>query len=283
MAAFCDRRYRGIPGRDPHPVHAQRAMPFIFAGNHRLEFERIDVGGANRPTLVLLHEGLGSISMWRDFPNRLAHATVAHVVVYSRYGYGGSDALSGPRAVRYMHDEALVTLPQLLDALGIERPILVGHSDGASIALIHAGGANRPLTGVVAMAPHVLVEDISIRSIEAARVGYETTDLRTKLARYHADVDSAFRGWNDIWLHPDFRAWNIESYLPSISCPVLAVQGEDDEYGTMDQLARIEQAVRDVDIVKLTDCRHSPHRDQLDAVLGAISRFVDRISGGVRD
>jgi pimeloyl-ACP methyl ester carboxylesterase len=252
-------------------------MPFVTAGGHRLEYERIDVGGSDRPTLVLLHEGLGSIAMWRDFPHRLGHATASRVVVYSRYGYGNSDRLQAPRSTRYMHDEALVTLAQLREALAIEHPILVGHSDGASIALIHAGGSALPVSGVVVMAPHVLVEDISIESIAAARVAYETTDLGARLARYHADVDGAFRGWNDIWLDRDFRAWNIEEYLPRIVCPVLAIQGEDDEYGTMDQLARIAQAVHDVELVKLEDCRHSPHRDQPEAVLDSISRFVDRV------
>jgi len=236
-------------------------MSFADIAGRRIEYERIDVGGYDRPTLVMLHEGLGSIAMWRDFPQRLAHATVSRVVVYSRYGYGNSAPLQEPRNVRYMHDEALVALPELLDKLEIVRPILVGHSDGASIALIHAGGADRPVAGVVAMAPHVVVEDISIASIAAARDAYAATDLRARLARYHADVDGAFRGWNDIWLHPDFRAWSIEEYLPRIGCPVLAIQGEDDEYGTMQQLMKIGAAVRDVDLVKLEDCRHSPHRD----------------------
>ena len=253
-------------------------MPFVHAGGHRLEYERVDAGGRDRPTLVLLHEGLGSIAMWRDFPQRLAHATVSRVVVYSRYGYGNSDALTAPRTVRYMHDEAEAALPELLDALAIERPILVGHSDGGSIALIHAGAHDRDLTGVVAMAPHVLVEDLSVTSIAAARDAYRTTALRDKLARYHADVDGAFRGWNDIWLAQDFRAWNIEAYLPRIACPILALQGEDDEYGTMDQLTRIARGARDVELVKLRDCRHSPHRDQPDAVLEAIARFVDRVA-----
>jgi pimeloyl-ACP methyl ester carboxylesterase len=253
-------------------------MAFADIAGRRIEYERIDVGGYDRPTLVMLHEGLGSIAMWRDFPQRLAHATVSRVVVYSRYGYGNSAPFQEPRNVRYMHDEALVALPELLDKLAIVRPILVGHSDGASIALIHAGGADRPVAGVVAMAPHVVVEDISIASIAAARDAYAATDLRARLARYHADVDGAFRGWNDIWLHADFRAWSIEEYLPRIECPVLAIQGEEDEYGTMRQLTKIGAAVRDVDLVKLEDCRHSPHRDQPDAVLDAISRFVDRIA-----
>jgi pimeloyl-ACP methyl ester carboxylesterase len=254
-------------------------MPFVAAGGHRLEYEHIDVGGHDRPTLVLLHEGLGSIAMWRDFPRRLAHATVSRVVVYSRYGYGNSDPLHEPRDVRYMHNEALVVLPDLLDALSIVRPILVGHSDGASIALIHAGGA-RAVAGIVAMSPHVLVEDISIKSIARAREAYiKKAKMRQRLARYHADVDGAFWGWNDIWLHPDFRAWSIEECLESIACPMLAIQGQDDEYGTMDQLRRIERGAPDVRLLKLEDCRHSPQRDQPEAVLEAASRFVDRIAG----
>ena len=254
-------------------------MPFVTAGGHRLEYERIDVGGHDRPTLVMLHEGLGSIAMWRDFPHRLAHATASRVVAYSRYGYGRSEPLRRPRSVRYMHDEALVTLPQLLDALAVERPILVGHSDGASIALIYAGSEGSTTRGSVVMSPHVLVEDVSIESISRARDAYGKTRLRKRLSRYHADVDGAFGGWNDIWLHPDFRAWNIEDCLPRIACPVLAIQGHDDEYGTMDQLARIERGADDVRLLKLEDCRHSPHRDQPVAVLEAIARFVDRIAG----
>jgi pimeloyl-ACP methyl ester carboxylesterase len=254
-------------------------MPFVHAGGHRLEYERIDAGSRDRPTLVLLHEGLGSIAMWRDFPNRLAHATASRVVVYSRYGYGNSDPLTAPRTVRYMHDEAEGALPEFLDALAIERPILVGHSDGASIALIHAGWGGRGVTAVVAMAPHVMVEDISIASIAEARDAFRTTRLRRRLGRYHADVDGAFLGWNDIWLSSGFREWNVEAYLRKIACPILAIQGEDDEYGTMEQLARIAEGAPDVRRLKLADCRHSPHRDQTDAVLGAIARFVDRVTG----
>jgi pimeloyl-ACP methyl ester carboxylesterase len=252
-------------------------MPHVSAGGHRLEYEWIDVGGPHRPTLVLLHEGLGSVAMWRDFPRLLAHATASRVLVYSRYGYGSSDPLKAPHPVGYMHDEAQVTLPQLLDALAIERPFLVGHSDGASIALIHAGSGARPVAGVVAIAPHVMVEKLSIESIERARNAWRTKPrMRQRLARYHADADGAFRGWNDIWLHPAFRAWNIEAFLPRVACPVLAIQGHDDEYGTLEQLERIERAVPDVRRLHLQDCRHSPHRDQTDAVLAAIGRFVDR-------
>jgi pimeloyl-ACP methyl ester carboxylesterase len=253
-------------------------MLFVEVAGRRIEYERIEVAPAGRPTLVFLHEGLGSLAMWRDFPGRVAHATGCNALVYSRYGYGNSEALHENRTVRYMHDEALVALPDLLARTGVARPILVGHSDGASIALIHAGGTTLPVAGLILMAPHVMVEDISVTSIAAAKVTYETTDLRAKLGRYHADVDSAFWGWNRIWLDPEFRAWNIEEYLPRIACPVLAIQGEDDEYGTMEQLRRIGRAVPDADLVDLADCRHSPHKDQPEAVLEAITRFVDRIA-----
>jgi pimeloyl-ACP methyl ester carboxylesterase len=256
-------------------------MAFIDICGRRIEYERIEVAPPSRPTLVFLHEGLGSLAMWRDFPGRAAHATGCNAVVYSRYGYGNSEPLHEDRGIRYMHDEALVALPELLDKLTIARPILVGHSDGGSIALIHAGGVagTRPVAGLVLMAPHVMVEDISVASIDAARLAYETTGLRGKLSRYHADVDSAFRGWNRIWLDPEFRAWNIEDCLPRVRCPVLAIQGEDDEYGTMEQLRRIGRAVPDAELVALADCRHSPHKDQPDAVLEAVTRFVDRVTG----
>jgi pimeloyl-ACP methyl ester carboxylesterase len=252
-------------------------MAFVEIGGRSIEVERIAAGGTGRPALVFLHEGLGSIAMWRDFPGRVAHATGCNAVVYSRYGYGNSAPLAAPREVRYMHDEALVALPALLDHFAIERPILVGHSDGGSIALIHAGSGIRPVAGVVTLAAHVLVEDISVASIAAAKVAYERTDLRAKLARYHADVDSAFWGWNRIWLAPEFRDWNIEEYLPRIACPVLAIQGEDDEYGTMEQMRRIGGKVPDVELLDLQDCRHSAHKDQPEAVIEAIVRFVDRV------
>ena len=230
----------------------QPQKAFVRAGGHRLEVERL-AGDAARPTLVFLHEGLGSISMWRDFPARVAAATGCPAVVYSRYGYGQSD---------------------LLAALGIRRPVLVGHSDGASIALIHAGSRDG-LTGLAVLAPHVFVEDISVQSIAAARTTFETTDLPQKLARHHADARRTFCGWNDIWLHPDFRRWNIEGFLPAIRCPVLAIQGADDEYGTMAQVEAIERQVGGrCEVVRLQACGHSPHRDQPEPTLAAIARFV---------
>jgi pimeloyl-ACP methyl ester carboxylesterase len=249
-------------------------MPFATAAGHRLEVAR---SGAGRPTLVFLHEGLGSVSMWRDFPERAARLSGCEALVYSRYGYGQSDPLAEPRPVGYMHDEALRALPELLDGLGVERPVLVGHSDGGSIALIHAGGSGRPVAGLVLLAAHVLVEEITVASIAAAKVAYETGDLRARLARHHADVDSAFRGWNRIWLHPDFRAWNIEEVLPGVRCPVLAVQGREDEYGTLDQLRRIAAAIPGAETCVLDGCGHSPHRDQPEALLRALAGFVERI------
>jgi pimeloyl-ACP methyl ester carboxylesterase len=255
-------------------------MPFVTIAGHRIEYERIDVARAPRATLVFLHEGLGSVAMWRDFPARVAHATNCNAVVYSRYGYGASDPLAEPRPVGYMHEEALLALPELLERLTIERPILVGHSDGGSIALICAGAQPSVPAAVVTLAAHVVVEDISVSSIAAAKTAYETTTLRERLARYHADVDSAFWGWNRIWLDPRFRAWTIEEFLPPIRCPVLAIQGVDDEYGTMEQMRRIGALCPDVELLELEDCRHSAHRDQPDAVIAAITRFVDRVTAG---
>lgn len=252
-------------------------MALVDVAGARLEVERIDVGRGDASPVVMLHEGLGSVAMWRDFPHRVAHAVGRDVIVYSRAGYGRSSPTPLPRGVRYMHDEALAVLPRLLDELGVGRPILLGHSDGASIALIHAGAGKRPVAGLALMAPHVIVEDVSIDSIAAAKVAWRTTDLRARLMRYHDDVDAAFTGWNDIWLHPDFRAWNIEAEVHGVRCPVLAIQGEDDEYGTMDQVERIARLAPDVELARLADCRHSPHRDQPDAVLEALVRFVDRL------
>jgi pimeloyl-ACP methyl ester carboxylesterase len=255
-------------------------MPFVTAGGHRLDYQRI-AGAAGAPTLILLHEGLGSVALWRDFPAKLATATGCPLVVYSRHGYGGSDPIAAPRGVRYMHDEALLVLPELRQALGLDDAILVGHSDGASIALIHAGAARWPVRALILEAPHVFTEDMGIAAIEEARVAYASGDLRQRLARYHGDVDGAFRGWNDAWLNPAFRAWNIAEYLPGIVCPVLAIQGADDEYGTLAQLAAIERGVRGaVETLVLANCKHSPHRDQEQAALAAMAAFIARVGRG---
>jgi len=249
-------------------------MPFSSAGGQRLEYAWHGGARNDAPPIVMLHEGLGSLALWRDFPRQLADATRRRVLVYSRLGYGKSDPLTGPRGVDFMHTEALEILPLLLDSLGVDNPVLFGHSDGGSIALIHAARAHRSIAGVIALAPHVFVEHYGLDSIAAARRAYLDGDLRAKLARYHDDAESAFWGWNDIWLHPDFAAWNIEALLPEIACPVLAIQGVDDEYGTMEQIDRLERGVRGAQRLELAACRHSPHRDQPDAVLAAVTSFL---------
>jgi pimeloyl-ACP methyl ester carboxylesterase len=248
-------------------------MPFITAAGRSLEYELIQ-GGA--PTLVFLHEGLGSIGQWRDFPRRVAEATGCAALVYARYGYGQSEVLAEKCVpVSFMHDEALKSLPEVLAACGIVNPVLVGHSDGASIALIHAG-AGHAVRGLVVMAPHVFVEDICIASIAAAREAFESTDLPERLGKRHRDPRKTFYLWNDVWLDPEFRSWNIEEYLPAIRCPVLAIQGEDDEYGTMAQLDAIARQVKGpCELLKLPGCGHSPQRDRADEVVSAVARFVE--------
>lgn len=223
----------------------------------------------------MLHEGLGSIELWRDFPQQLAALTGREVVTYSRYGHGQSERLAEARTVDYMHVEARVVLPELLHALEIEAPILFGHSDGASIALIYAASVPHGATALVLEAPHVFVEPLTISSIEQARDAAATTDLLARLGRYHADATATFRGWNDIWLHPDFLGWNITGLLPSIAVPVLMIQGRDDEYGTAAQLAAIGAAVPTATTVLLDDCGHSPHRSQTAAVLERTRAFLE--------
>lgn len=257
-------------------------MKTVSINGVELEYVRLRSAHAREgaPSIVFLHEGLGSISMWRDFPQKVADATGCEAVVYSRAGYGRSGPEPRPRTARYLHEQGLDVLPALLAKLGIERPILLGHSDGGSIALICAGGTGTPLAGIAIMAPHVMVEDISLHGIRLARQAYLDTDLRERLGKYHAQVDAVFWAWNDVWLSPAFRDWNIEEYLPRIACPIMAIQGEDDEYGTMEQLDRIAAQARDVDLVKLADCRHSPHKDQEQAVIDAVAGFVERVAGG---
>ena len=244
----------------------------------RLEIQTYPPAAPGRPTLVLLHEGLGSIAQWKDWPRRLAVRTGCGLLLYSRYGHGWSERLGEKRAVGYMHHEGEVVLPALLDELGIVKPVLFGHSDGASIALIHAGKyPDRPL-GLILEAPHVFVEKPTVSSIAEARNAFETTDLAQKLARYHSDPDTTFRGWNDIWLDPRFRSWNIESCLPAIRCPVLLIQGEDDAYGTPAQLEAIAARVRDTTILLLPECGHAPHRDRPDAVLDQTAGFLHKLA-----
>lgn len=231
-------------------------------------------GRTGRAPLVLLHEGLGSARLWRSFPAELAARTGRATVAWSRHGYGGSAVVTESRRPTYMHDEARSVLPELLAVLGLSSPVLVGHSDGASIALIHAG-AGHPVSGVVAIAPHVMVEERSLAGIRTARDRFETTDLRQRLGRHHLDPEATFRGWNDIWLSPSFRDWNIEELLPGITAPVLAVQAADDEYGTLDQLDRIGAGVGGpFERLVLPAGGHSPHVTRAGEVLEAVTGFV---------
>src|SRR3984893_1814132 len=260
-----------------HKSSHQKDTFHLTIQGHNLEVRRIPGSDSQAAELVFLHEGLGSVSHWKGFPAQVAAITGCPVTVYSRYGCGDSDVLTEPRTVRYMHDEGLRTLPDLLAAMQIENPILIGHSDGGSIALIHAGAHDR-VRGLVLLAPHVFVEELSVTSIAQAKTIFETTNLPQKLGRHHRDAARTFWGWNNIWLHPDFRSWNIEEYLPRITCPILAIQGLDDQYGTLAQVQAIaRQSGGPVEILPLAECQHSPQRDQPEAVLAAIARFVKQI------
>ena len=241
----------------------------------RLEYEW--VGRADAPAvMVFLHEGLGSVAMWRDFPARLCAATGLRGLVYSRPGYGKSTPRPAGEHWQpdFMHRQAREVLPALLQSLQVERPWLFGHSDGGSIALLYAAAFPDALRGAIVLAPHILVEEISVASIQQARETYLTTDLKHKLARYHDDVDSAFWGWNDVWLSPAFRSWSIEEEVRAIRCPVLAIQGRDDEYGTLEQVEGIARRVPHARLLELAACGHSPYKDQPAAVIAAVQDFV---------
>lgn len=258
---------------------------------HGIQLEARQISGpaeSDRPTLVFLHEGLGSVALWRDWPNQLCQRLGCAGLVYSRQGYGQSDPVrdvrgpsgqtAGQRHGRllpdYMHREAFTVLPALLQALGIVRPVLVGHSDGGTIALLHA--SRFEVAACVVMAPHVVVEDVSVTAIAAAREAYINGLLRQRLAPYHADVDGAFWQWNDVWLSEAFRSFDIRPELPSISAPLLAIQGESDPYGTMAQIDEIARAVPQTQLLKLPNCGHSPQRDQAEAVMQAIQAFMQQ-------
>ena len=253
-------------------------VDFAWAGRP-VRIEHTWVGDAEPRTsevLVFLHEGLGSVSMWRDFPERLCSALGLRGLVYSRPGYGRSTPRPPDErwAPDFMHRQAHELLPALLAALGVQAPYaLFGHSDGGSIALLHAARFPGRVSRAVVLAPHILVEDVSIASIEAARRAYETTDLRQRLARHHDDPDSAFRGWNDIWLDARFRGWNIAAEIGTIGCPLLAVQGLDDEYGTLAQIRGIRERVPQTQLLELPACGHSPHRDQPGPLIAACGAF----------
>ena len=241
----------------------------------RIEAGWVGVAASAQPTVVFLHEGLGSLAMWKDFPDAFCRRFGLRGLVFSRYGYGRSTPR--PHAEHwppgFMHEQAFEALPALLAAAAIERPILFGHSDGASIALLY--GARFDPTAIVAVAPHLFVEEVSIASIAQARIAYRDGDLRARLGRYHDDVDSAFHGWNDAWLAPAFRAWNIEREVAAIRCPVLAIQGADDEYGTFAQVRTLGLLLPErARVVELAHCGHSPQRDQPEALMREAGRFI---------
>ena len=272
---LADRAPRGKGSTDGRVARViDRRFIDIDAGP--LEY-RFDEGDPSLPTLVFLHEGLGSIDLWRDVPEQI-RSTVGHPssIVYARHGYGNSAAAELPRPVSYMHHEADVVLPALLSGLGVERPVLIGHSDGASIALLYAG-AGHDVAAIVCFAPHVFVEQESIDGIEAAKATFESTDMAERMRKYHADPEGAFRGWNDAWLSPEFREWDITDRLGAITAPTLLVQGADDQYGTYAQLDAIAAGVAgEVEQVRLDGAGHAPHLDRPDQVVAAVAGFLGR-------
>jgi pimeloyl-ACP methyl ester carboxylesterase len=261
-------------------------VPIDWAGRPvAIEFAWVGVSDPARPLIVFLHEGLGSLSMWRDFPQRLCAAAHCRGLVYSRPGYGRSTPRAAEEAwgLDFMHRQALEVLPALLQALGIDaaqdKPWLFGHSDGGSIALLFAAHFTAQVAGAIVLAPHILVEEVAVASITQARTAYLETDLRKRLARHHDDPDSAFWGWNQIWLQPSFRDWSISAEIGSIQCPLLAVQGLDDEYGTLEQIRGIQRRVPQTQLLELPACGHSPQRDQPGPLITAATTFIQQHTG----
>jgi pimeloyl-ACP methyl ester carboxylesterase len=252
---------------------------FLTVGQHELEYRMFGPRPDQAPTIVLLHEGLGCVGLWGEFPDRLQRATGCGIFAYSRAGYGQSSPVPLPRPLSYMHDEARETLPKLLKAIGFQRGLLLGHGDGASIAAIYAGSRqDTRVGGLVLIAPHFFTEDPGIESIMHARTAFEAGDLRGRLARWHKDVDNAFRGWNDAWLDPKFRKWDITEFLAYIRVPALIVQGEDDQYGTVKQIEAAErECCCPVEVALLKGARHSPQREAPEETMTAISQFVARV------
>ncbi len=260
-------------------MNALQPSGTLKIGDAELEYRMIGPAPDKAPTIVMLHEGLGSAGLWGEFPDKLQAATGAGVFVYSRAGYGQSSPAKLPRQPDYMHVEALDVLPKILDAIGFKRGLLLGHSDGASIAAIYAGGIqDHRVRGLILIAPHFIVEDISVKSIAEIKTSYATTDLKSKLARWHKDVDNAFVGWNDIWLDPKFRDWDISESLAYVRVPIEIIQGADDHYGTLRQIeiAR-EECYCPVDVAIVPSAAHSPHREAADATLKLAADFANRL------
>jgi pimeloyl-ACP methyl ester carboxylesterase len=255
----------------------------IFAATHRLsaDFIRPRDKRDNGPVLVFLHEGLGSIGQWRNFPDKICARTGLSALVYDRWGYGGSDPLTQPRKPDYLHAEALVSLPEVLHQCDIDKPILIGHSDGGSIAIIYAGTYPQNVSGIITEAAHVFVEDVTVEGIKSAVEVYESTDLKKRLAKFHYNnTELMFRGWSDIWLSPEFRNWNIEEYLPQITCPFLAIQGKDDEYGTSAQVESIVDKVTGSARGSMIDnCGHIPHIQAMEKVFSEMVSFIRQLTG----
>ena len=260
-------------------MQALKPTGFLTIDAADLEYRMTGPAPAEAPTIVMLHEGLGSAALWGDFPEKIQAATGAGVFAYSRSGYGASTSATLPRPLDYMHIEALDVLPKLLDQIGFRRGLLLGHSDGASIAAIYAGShQDHRVQGVAMIAPHFIVEDVSVTSIAEIKTAYETTSLKAKLARWHADVDNAFYGWNGAWLDPKFRNWDISDYLAYIRVPVAILQGVDDAYGTMRQVEIAqEECYCPVDVTVIPGAGHQPHREAPGATLDAISEFANAV------
>ena len=277
--------HKGGESRPCNAAHAVRIVTTLSPtgalsiDGAELEYRMIGPAPDAAPTIVMLHEGLGSVGLWGDFPDRLQAATGMGVFAYSRSGYGASSPVKLPRPVDYMHREALEVLPKVLEAVGFRRGLLVGHSDGASIATIYTGGIqDHRIRGLVLMAPHFIVEDISVRSIAEIKTAYEQGELKAKLARWHRNVDNAFHGWNGAWLDPAFRDWDISEYLAYIRVPVAIVQGANDQYGTIRQIEIAREACYcPVDISLIAGAGHSPHREAAETTLATIADFADRI------
>lgn len=248
----------------------------LVAAGKTLEYRCFGAPPSDAPTVVLLHEGLGCVQLWRDFPNKIVEATGFGVFAYSRAGYGQSDPTQLPRPLNYMTIEATDVLPKVLDTIAATSVVLLGHSDGATIAAIHAGQVtDTRIKGIVLLAPHFFTEAKGLASIALASDAYNTADLRDRLSKYHNNPDNAFRGWNDAWLHPNFKTWNVVDVLDSVCVPVLAVQGEDDPYGTLKQIDIVKQRVKlaIVTTLILADCRHTPHLEHSKDVISAVATF----------
>lgn len=256
------------------------ASGMIEAAGKRLEYRCLGPAPADAPTIVMLHEGLGCVALWRDFPEAVAAATGWGVFVYSRAGYGRSDPADLPRPIDYMTREAVDVLPTVLDSAGVARCVLLGHSDGATISAIYAGSvADHRVRGLILMAPHFFTEPGGLAAIQSARSAYDDGDLRGKMAKYHRDPDNAFLGWNDSWLNPDFAAWNVAEVIDYIRVPALAIQGEGDQYGTLAQIRELEErSYAPVEVEVLADCQHAPFLEQPEKTLGAVAGFIARLN-----